>query len=294
MRRGGRRAEEGTAGGVIFAVSLGEAFGVESLPECGEGFEGEGFGAGFGIDGGAVEGAGGGSGGKAGGAEVVGEGFSFLREGAAEEGKEAGFIDGEFCKARRETPAEDRGVDLGRRDEGRGRQREERFDGAVHLDGRGEHAIVAGAGGGGDAVGDFALDHEDGAVDGGVGGGDVKQDGRGDVVREIAGDGETRSACYGGEVEVEDALLDDGDAAGCVGSGRELGAEVGGEFGVELDGEDAGGAGGERGGDGAFAGADFDDGGGAEIAEGGGDALDGAGIAEEVLAEFGFGGHGHL
>ncbi len=50
---------------------------------------------------------------------------------------------------------------------------------------------------------------------------------------------------------------------------------MGGQDGVEFDGDDVGGAGGESMGDGAGAGADFDDGAAGEVAEGVGDALDG-------------------
>ena len=88
--------------------------------------------------------------------------------------------------------AEDAGVDLGRRREGAGRQGKEQLDRAVELHGRAEHAIVAGAGCGGDALGDFALHHQDGAIDGGVVRDEVEQDVGGDVVGQIADD---RRAC---------------------------------------------------------------------------------------------------
>jgi hypothetical protein len=55
-----------------------------------------------------------------------------------------------------------------------------------------------------------------------------------------------------------------------------------------------GGAGGQRSGNRAEAGADFDYCMVGEIAEGGCNALDGVSIVKEVLAEFGFGGHGLL
>ena len=116
---------------------------------------------------------------------------------------------------------------------------------------------------GGDAVGYFALDHEDGAIENGVAGGEFEEDLRSDVVGKVSDDAERMAGGGrgGGEIELEHVLLDDGDA-GWV----KLGAEMGGKARVELDGEDMGGAGGEGSGDGAGAGADFDDGAAGEIA----------------------------
>jgi len=134
-----------------------------------------------------------------------------------------------------------------------------------------------------------ALDHEGNAIDGGVALSKFEEDGRGDVVGQVAEDEEglAGSGGSGGEVEGEDVLVDYGDVL-C----GELGAEVGGEGGVEFDGDEAMGAGGESVGDGSGTRTDFDGGAGGEIAEGVGDALDGGGVVEEVLSEFGFGGHG--
>ena len=94
----------------------------------------------------------------------------------AEECREWAGFDAELGVFGLEGPAEDGGVDLGRWRKGMGRQGEELFDGAVDLDGDGQEAVVAGAGLGGDAVGDFALDHEDGAVDGLLVGDEMEQD----------------------------------------------------------------------------------------------------------------------
>ena len=141
---------------------------------------------------------------------------------------------------------------------------------------------------GGDAVGYFALDHEDGAIENGVAGGEFEEDLRSDVVGKVSDDAERMAGGGrgGGEIELEHVLLDDGDA-GWV----KLGAEMGGKARVELDREDVCGAGGEGSGDGAGAGADFDDGAAGEIAQRVGDALDGLRIVKEVLSEPGFGGH---
>ena len=225
----------------------------------------------------------------AGGAKVIGDGLSFLGEDGAEKGQERGLVDAKLGEAGGEAPAEDGGVDIGRWGKGGGRKREEVDGGTVELDGDGEDAVFAGAGLGGDAVGDFALHHEGDAIDGGVALSKFEEDGRGDVVGQVAEDEEglAGSGGSGGEVEGEDVLVDYGDVL-C----GELGAEVGGEGGVEFDGDEAVGAGGESVGDGSGTRTDFDGGAGGEIAEGVGDALDGGGVVEEVLSEFGFGGHG--
>lgn len=89
-----------------------------------------------------------------------------MGEAVAEEVREWAGFDAELGVSGLEGPAENGGVDFGRWREGVGRQGEELFDGAVELDGEGEQSVVAGAGRGGDAVGDFTLDHEDGAFDG--------------------------------------------------------------------------------------------------------------------------------
>ena len=258
------------------------------MPEGREGLEREGFRAGLGGDAGVGEGGGDGGRIEVGGAEVVGEGFALLCEDLTEEGEERPLGDCELGKAGSKAPAEDGGVDLWRRGKCVGRQGEEGFDGAVKLGGDGEQAVVAGAGASRDAVCHFTLDHEDGAFEGCVRGGEVEQDGRSDVVRQIAGDEERAAGLCGGgfEIELEHVLCEDGEIFG-----GNVGAEVRGEFGVQLNGEQMGAAGGEGAGDGAAAGADFDDGAAIAGAEGGDDALDGLGVVKEVLAELGTGGH---
>jgi len=143
--------------------------------------------------------------------------------------------------------------------------------------------------------GDFALDHEDGERERGVGGGELEQDLRGDAVGQVA---EDKQALAGGgrgwriagegrcEVEAEHVLLDDGDAAG-----RELGAQISGEAAVQLHGQNVGGARGEGSGDSPGAGADFNHSAAGEVAQRSGDALRGLRVAEKVLSKLGFGGH---
>jgi len=247
---------------------------LKSVPEGGEGFDGQGFGACVAVDGGAGKCGGDGGGRDAGGAEVVGECLALLRKDLADEREKRRLIEREFREARGKAPADDGGVDVGWGRKGCRREGEEGFGRAVHLDGDGEQAEVAGAGLGGDAIGYFALDHQDGAVEdgaalgcafgGGVAGSEFEEDLRGDVVGEIAEDkqGLAGGCGGGGKVEGEDVLLEDGEAAGW-----EPGAEMGGEAGVKLDGEDVGGAGHEGASDGSGAGADFDDGAVGEVAE---------------------------
>jgi hypothetical protein len=161
----------------------------ERSVQGGHGFQGDGFGAGLGGDGfgpccGELVC------GVAGVAEVVGEGLALLGEAGAEEAVEAFGVDGQFGEAGGEVEAEDRGVDVGRWVEGAGRQREEVRDLGVELGEGREWAVVADAGCGGDAVGDFALHHQDGAAEQALAGGgeEVEEDVGGDVVGEVADD----------------------------------------------------------------------------------------------------------
>lgn len=264
---------------------------AESAAERGEGFNRKRFGAGRGVDAGLRESLGYDCGIDFCGAEIVGQRFALLREGETDEADERFLHDAEFFKAGSEFPAEDGGVNLGRRSEGRGRKREELLGGAVHLRGDGEGAVVARAGFGADAVGDFALDHEHGGVEGGVALGEAKQNRRGDVVREVADDGQLLSClgCCGGEVEAEHILLDNFHIV--LRAITEMHAQAEHELMIVFDGNDAGGAGGKPLGDGAQAGTDFNRGARAQVAERGGNALDGSLVVKEVLAEFGFGGH---
>ena len=155
-------------------------------------------------------------------------------------------------------------MNIGRRRKRFGREREEGFHGAIHLHGYGEQSIVARAWRGRDAGGHFALDHENGAIENGVAGGEFEEDLRCDAVGQIANDDERLAGgCGGGgEVEVQDVLSKD-----CNAPGRELSLQMSGEAGIKLDGDNMRCAGGECSSDGAGAGADFDDSAAGEIAE---------------------------
>ena len=277
--------EEEAPEGAGSACRAGRILVFERAPERGQVFKGKLFGAGLGGDTRGGERSGGCGCLEAGGAQVIGEGFAFLRKSVAEKAEEAVLVDLKLVKAGGKAPAKDRGVHFGRRSEGGRREGEEGFDGAEHLDGGREQAVVPRAGRGGYAEGDFALHHEDGEVEGGVAGGELEQDGRGDVVGQVAGDTEALARGRGGsgEVEVEHILLDDGYAAGI-----EVRAQAGGEIAVELDGENAAGARSKSVGDSAAAGSDFDDRAAGEIAEGRDDPVDGDVVNEEVLTEPGF------
>ncbi len=207
--------------------------------------------------------------------EVVAQGFAFLAEAEAGEGEEGlGII---HLRSAGEE-ANDGGIDFGRRAEGGAGDGEEDgyFGGELGLDG--EIAVVAGAGFGGEAVGDFELDEEDGALEQRAEGEGFFDDGRGDVVRQVAGDGD---GAPGGEIGLENVLFDDFEAR----VAAKTGAEVLGEDGVDLNGDDAGGVGEEMDGEGSTAGADFDDGERVGLASGGGDAFESGLVGEEVLAE---------
>ncbi len=119
-------------------------------------------------------------------------------------------------------------------------------------------------------------------------GSQFEQDGRSDVVGQVAGDQErlARRGCGCGEVEGQYILLDDSDAVCGV-----LGAQVCGHGRVELDGQDMAGVGRQGSCDGALAGADFNDGAAGKVAEGSGDSLNRRCVFKEILAELGFDGH---
>jgi hypothetical protein len=92
----------------------------------------------------------------------------------------------ELFEAGLHRQSQDGGVDLGRWREGFGREGEELFHAGVELRGNGEESVVARAGLGGDAVRDFALNHDDGAVEDPVRGEEVEENIGCDVVGEIA------------------------------------------------------------------------------------------------------------
>ncbi len=124
-------------------------------------------------------------------------------------------------------------MDLGWGREGLGRQGEEGIGLAVELDCGAEESVVAGAGGGCYAVGDFALDHEDGEVDGGGGVCQAGEDGRGDVVGQVANDEEGLAGVVGegAKVNGENVLTEKLEVGEAVGRG-EARLEIGGEDGV--------------------------------------------------------------
>jgi hypothetical protein len=277
---------------------------LQGAPEMGKLLDGERLSARERWDAGGFEGPGDLCRGELGGAEIVGESLALLGEGLLQESDEWAFNNAKFGKTGGEVPAEDGGVDFRGRVEGFGRQGEEGFGAAVELQGDGEEAVFTGARFGGDAVGYFALDHEYCAVKYCVArcsglSGEAKQDGRGDVVGQVADDEEWLGRCgvgFGGirgcrgEIELKDVLSSDRDVGYAFFGGETL-LEVPGEFSVEFDGDQVFGFGGEMVGDGPFAGSDFDDRARTQVAESRDDALDGLLIAEEVLSELWFTGH---
>lgn len=200
------------------------------------------------------------------GAEILREHLALLREGNFQKLNEGGGVVGlirrggelQLVEARLHSEAQDCGVDLGRRRESFGRQREEVFDTGIELRGGREQAVVADAGMGSKAVGDLALNHNDGAVDCLVRGEEVEQDVGSDVVGQIADDEQLVRilGAEGTEVGSENVLLEDFDV-GLIG---ELGTKARGEIAVEFDGDEATSAAGEDLGDGSAAWTDFDNG----------------------------------
>lgn len=173
-------------------------------------------------------------------------------------------------------------MDFRRRHEGGGRQVENAINADVKLGCCGEDSVVAGTGRGGNAVGDFALHHDDGCGDGRVVVEEMRENRRGDVVGKISHDAEFFVACAQcAEVHCEDVGLDYFD-------GGELRAELRGKSAVELDGDEAARAGGEERGDGSGAGTDFDYGFLRQIAERANDGRGGSGIDEKILSQFRF------
>lgn len=210
------------------------------------------------------------------GGEIVPERLTFLPETVREEAAEGGQV-GRERRTERSQP-DDGAIDLRRRPEGGRFDEEQLLNTALRLHAGGEIAVVAAAGGGGKARGHFPLHQEDGALQQGAERERPFDDGRGDVVRQVAADGGGPPL---GEVGGEDIGFDDADA----GIGLVPQAESGGERGVEFDQDQFGGAGAKGGGEAAGAGTDFDDAGCARAARGFGDALKQVALEEKMLSE---------
>ena len=160
----------------------------------------------------------------------------------------------EFCSFAGEAEGDEGGSDSGRRVEGAARNFENEFGAGIELREDREIAVVARAGLGGEAESDFGLDDDVNFVDeiGEVE--EVMEDGRGDVVGEIAVDADAASGGEGREIGFEDVAGNDIE----VGRFFRKVAKSGDELRVEFDGVD-GCAGGEKVfGHFAVAGADFD------------------------------------
>jgi len=177
------------------------------------------------------------------GGEVVAEGFAFLAEGPAGEKQNTRRVGGR----RPGSEAHGGGVDFGGRGEGSGRDSEEKRGGCEQVGLYREIAVVASSGLGGETLRDFALHQQYGPAEERPQREDLVENGRGDVVGQVAGD-DGRSPL--GEVRLEDVRLDDGEAGQ---------AEAFGEGVIQLDRDDARGAGQEVFGQFAAAWADLND-----------------------------------
>lgn len=108
--------------------------GFKAVPERGQRFNGQGLSAGMGINGGTGECGGDAGWGELRSAEIIGEGLSLLRKDLADEGEKSGFVEVKFHEARRESPAEYGGMNVGRRGKRFGWEGEQLLGWAVELD----------------------------------------------------------------------------------------------------------------------------------------------------------------
>ena len=156
---------------------------------------------------------------------------------------------------------------------------EESFRSAVELKGDGEQAVVPRSRPGSDAVGDFALDHEDSSIQEGGVFREKKQDRGGDVVWQISDDEQGLTCIFCGcrEIELKYVLPAYGYIEPLL--GRKAFLEGPGEFAVELNGDQMFCFGGKKFGDGAFAGPNFNDGTVLQWSQRGYDALNGLRIS---------------
>jgi len=182
--------------------------------------------------------------------QVVAEGLALLAERQAYEPQEiVGRLDPGGGRPRLQQY--DRGNYLGRRMEGSRFHFEQQPRGGKEGDFDGEKSVVAASGRGYEALGHFLLDQEHGSRRPEPGG--LSQNGRSDIVRQIAGD---RDAPPLGQVGSEHVGLDDLQAWFTC----ESAAEVAGQVGIQFDRDDAGCTFEQAGGEGAPAGANLDDG----------------------------------
>ena len=197
----------------------------------------------------------------------------------------------EFCAFAGEAEGDEGGSDSRRRIEGAARDFEDEFGAGVELREDREIAVVARAWLSGEAEGDFGLDDDVNFVDEIGEGEEVVEDGRGDVVGEIAVNADAASGGECGEIGFENVAGNDVQIGGFF---REV-AEAGYELGVELDGVNGGTSGEQMLGHFAVAGADFDpavfviagegNGGMRGDADGAGDLFAPVEVFEEMLAE---------
>ena len=206
--------------------------------------------------------------------------FAALAEAALDEVVEEGGADGRVFTGRAALEGDEGGVDAGGGVEDGGREGAFAADTPEALGAHGEGAVVSVVGAGGEAGSEFVLHGEDGAVDGRGGGEPVAEDGRGGVVREVAGEGEGAVDEERSPIEVDGIGVLDYNAVG-----GEFVTEPSGEAGVFFDEEKFIAALEERGGEGAEAGADFDGEGDGPGDRGGGDGAGEVLVVEKILSE---------
>ena len=150
------------------------------------------------------------------------------------------------------------------------------------------------AGLGGDAVGHFALHHQDCQIECGVAGRQLEQNRRSDVVRQVAHYTQSLARCAvlrkrRSKVEVQHVLFDDRDLLRW-----KLHAQAESEIVIEFNCDNVFCACGQRSSYSALARANLDHSAAREVAKRSHDAFNRLRIAEKILAEFWLGGHGLL
>lgn len=218
-----------------------------------------------------------------GGGQVVAQGLALVAEGEGGEGEEVGDVvkkQGRVGRARGE--AEDGGIHLGGRPESGSGHGEQKLHHGEELGMDGEEAVVPAAGGGGEALGDFALNHQHGPFEGAAQPQEPGDHRGSDVVGEVSGDD-------GGPPLAQVDLKHVGRQDLQVRGRGEAWFKLRGQGAVELDGDEAAGAGEQETGKGALSRADLNDQGFDFRTGGGGDSLQRGLPDQEMLSEPGNG-----
>ena len=187
--------------------------------------------------------------------QVVHQGFALLRETQFHKTEELGFVsEGELGAFAGQAERDESRGHFRRRAEGVAGDFKDNFGARVELGDDRKIAVFTRARRGGEASGDFRLNHEVHFVEEVREGEQVMQDRRSDVVRKIAVNANAAAGSDGGDVRFEDVAGDDGE----IGEFLREAAESSDEFWVEFDGVNGSAGGEEVLGHFAVTGTDFD------------------------------------